>query len=125
MTNQEIMELYYGLDNIFKKDDLRFPAKVSFALLRDWRLIDPIIQDLERARFDILSAHGALQEQDGNQVFIPNDLASAQIIEKELDDLFSVENNIDLYKIPISDIENMELSMQELDGLYPILDGED
>lgn len=122
MTNQEVVTLYGGLMSLYGNESLRFPAKVSFAIMRNLRMIESIAQDVISARMKILETYADP---------IPDSLGSFKakkgqedILNKELRELDMVENNLDFYTITTNDLEGLDLSLSDIDTLFFMISGE-
>lgn len=119
MLVREIYDLYASLKLLLDNKDIQFPAKVSFAVVRNLRTLEPIVADIEKSRNDLIQKEAI--EENGSWR-IPKDKVDG--VNKQLEDLSETEIGITLLKIRMSDIENMNLSLQEMVSLYDIIEEE-
>ena len=122
MTNIEIVQMHSGLINLRAQADLRFPARVSFAILHNMKILEPIIESYEAARMELVHRHGQeVPEQPGAY-----QIHEGQVEEfsKEFDALNKIENEVTLTKIKMSDIEDIQLSVDNVAALYPMIEEE-
>lgn len=119
MKNIEIMSNLEKLIKMRDNSSIRFPARVSFAIARNIRVMLPIYEDIYNARMDILKEHGELVGQ--SDFFSPKEGHEEQIA-KELEAINQTECDCSIQKFPFNDIENLELSIDDMDTLYFMVD---
>lgn len=103
MTNNEIYNYTRQLMEAFQDGEQRLPVKVNFYLQKNKNTLLALAQDIEKARLEIAQNYGELDES-GEQYQIPNDkLAAAS---KELEDLFNLEQDVNIYKINIDSLSD-------------------
>lgn len=103
MTNNEIYNYTRQLMEAFQDGEQRLPVKVNFYLQKNKNTLLTLAQDIEKARLEIAQNYGELDES-GEQYQIPNDkLAAAS---KELEDLFNLEQDVNIYKINIDSLSD-------------------
>lgn len=124
MKNSEVIKLYQGLNKL-RESDKTFPVKVGFAIARNINKITPTVEDFEKARMDIIQAN--CTPSDDGITYYADTQEKREYVNKELTDLSEVDNcDIKLHKIFLSDIENMSLSIEEIEALYLMIeDGEE
>ena len=112
MLNKDILEMYAGLESLMEDTEKKFPAKVSFAVLRNYKVLTPIMQDIMAAREAVAIKYGNLK---GENYYIPPD--KREIANKELLDIAEIDVEVSLIKIKMSDIENLNISFKEAKAL--------
>lgn len=120
MINKEIMELYEGLNKVLSHQELRFPAKVSFSMMRNYRDLMPIVDDIALAKDGVLQTYGTPIEDKPGYYHIPRE--NGEKAQAELNALDNVKQDINILKISVSDLEGMELSLDEMNCLYGMLE---
>lgn len=120
MLNRELIQIYDNLYKLSERNEVRFPAKVSFCITRNIKMLMPIAEAFELARITILQDYGIEAEDKPGFYKIKPD--KAEIAMKELQDLENTEVDLTLQKIKLQDIENLDLSIQDMDALYPMLE---
>ena len=71
-----------------------------------------VAQDVEKYRMDIIKKYG--EEVDGNYN-VPQD--KIEIANKELQDLFSIEQEINIYKFNIEDLGDIKLTANQMNAI--------
>ena len=120
MTNNEIYNYARVLMEVFQDGEQKFPIKVNFYLQKNKTTLLALAQDIEKARLEIAQNYGELNET-GEQFVIPNEkLAEAS---KELEDLFSLEQDVQIYKISIDSFsDDMVLTAAQMEALMFMID---
>nr|DAM21847.1 MAG TPA: Protein of unknown function (DUF1617) [Caudoviricetes sp.] len=63
MLNKDIVTMYRGLTSLASDLETKLPAKVSFAIVRNIKLLTPIVEDIDFARQSVAATYGV--EVDG------------------------------------------------------------
>ena len=115
MTNNEIYIYTRQLMEAFQDGEQRLPVKVNFYLQKNKTTLLALAQDIEKARMDIAQNYGELNEA-GDQYQIPNEkLADAA---KELEDLFGLEQDVNIYKINIDSLsDDLTLTTAQMEAI--------
>lgn len=114
INNSKIEFIYEQLIKM-RQDGIKFPVKVGFAILRNSKTLEPIVIDLMASRKDILDKNGVVDEENPSQYNIPPEKIAET--NHQLLDLNELELEVNLVKIDINDLINMELTMDELEAL--------
>lgn len=117
MLNKDILILFQGLQELSVEI---FPAKIAFVIARNLKVLTPIVEDIEIARFSIGRKYGVSAEAG---YYIPEDKQEAA--NKELQDLGNIEVDVPIIKIKISDIENISLSAATAAAIIPMIEEEE
>lgn len=115
LSNNQIFKLYEGL-NILKSNK-ELPIKVSFALLQNIKTIEPIYQSVITLRDNLAIENGNVD--DNGMVTIHPD--KIEFVNKELQSLGNEETEVNLRMIKLSDIENINMSIEDLASLEIII----
>ena len=115
LTNNQIFHLYEGL-NILKSNK-ELPIKVSFALLQNIKTIEPIYQSVITLRDNLAMENGDVNEK-GFVSIHPEKIA---FVNKELAALGAEETEVNLRMIKLSDIEDINMSIEDLASLEIII----
>ena len=114
MKNKEIYSLYITLNNL---PSIKLPAKTSFSIVRNLKTLEPIVKDIEQTRLSILQEYG--EEKEGVFHF-PED--KIEEVTKELESLAEVDVDVSLVKISVSDLEQLNLSVEEATNLFLMIE---
>lgn len=113
--NEELYQYFVDLNQeILLQENLIFPVKVNFYIQKNKNILIPLIQELEESRKLIVSRHGEQLPETGEYKIHPDEME--QTVE-ELNKLFSLRQEVNFYKIKLSDLENMSLTMPQMNAL--------
>ena len=88
------------------------PVAVIFSIEKNKQTLMAVAQDVEKYRMDIIKKYG--EEIDGNYN-VPQD--KIEIANKELQDLFSIEQEINIYKFNIEDLGDIKLTANQMNAI--------
>lgn len=115
MTNNEIYMHANALMNAFTDADQKLPIKVSFYLQKNKTTLIALAQDIEKSRIEIAQNYGELNET-GDQYVIAADKMEAAA--KELEDLFGLEQEVNIYKINIDSLsDDLVMTSAQMEAL--------
>lgn len=115
MTNNEIYVRARQLMEAFQDGEQKLPIKVNFYLSKNKNTLIGLAQDIEQARIGIAQTYGVLDES-GEQYQIPDD--KLEEASKELDDLFSLEQDVNIYTIKADSLDDdLTLTMAQMEAL--------
>ena len=121
MTNKDILSCFEGLQKLRQAADRRLPARTSFAIVRNIKTLQPIVDDFRESYQELLDKYGEPIENDQYQIKLEN----VTIFNDELNNLYNLDIDLDIVKIKFSDIENLDFSLEETEALYFMMeDGE-
>lgn len=118
MTNLELLNIYNALLEV---KSTPFPARISYILMRNKNRIEPIVLDYEAARSEALKKYSTLVPNYNDRYYAPN---SDSPYWKEMEALNNMEADVGLIKFPLKEIENMELSLEVMNALLPMIEEE-
>lgn len=110
MTNLEIYNHANALMSCFQ-EELTLPVKVNFYLQKNMTRIIEAGKEIEKTRMDIVQKYGTPTE-DGENIEIPND--KIEDVNKELTDLFELEQEITVNEISIDAFNDVELTSSQV-----------
>lgn len=114
-TNEQLYNIALGLrDNILFNEDVVFPAKVSFYLLKNNNILQPLIEEIENIRMKVAQAYGEFNAETGNYNVFPEYMQQA---ETELRDLFTATQEADFYTITFEDLKETQLTVPQTQAL--------
>lgn len=123
LTNNEIYNYANALNQYFGADnDMKLPIKVSFFLQKNIKVITEAAQEIDKARIEVAQRYGVLSE-DGQSYQIPDEkIADAS---KELEDLFTIEQHLNIHMFKLDDFNNIELTSAQTAALLFMIKDED
>jgi hypothetical protein len=98
LTNNEIYAYARNLSEAFTDGDQKLPIKISFYLQKNKNTLLQLAQDIETSRMEIAKNYGELDETQ-TQYIVPVERMEAA--NKELIDLFNLEQEVQIYTINI------------------------
>lgn len=118
MTNLELSNIYSALLEV---KSTPFPARISYILMRNKNKIEPIIHDYGMAKDEALRKYAKLIPDSNDKYYAPN---SDSPYWNEVEALDNMETDVGLIKFPLKEIENMELSLEVMNALLPMIEEE-
>ena len=121
MKNSDIMSCYEGLQSLRQAANRRLPARTSFAIIRNLKTLQPIVEDIQTAYNELITKYAEPVEGDRYQV----KSGCLQDFNREATNLYSVDTEVSIVKIKFSEIENLDFTLSETEALYFMIeDGE-
>lgn len=121
MKNFEIYEIANALAAAFTDNTQYLPIKVNFFIQKNKSTLFSLAQDIEMARVGIIKNYGAPTDESGSQYEIPQE--KIEIASKELDDLFNIEQDVDIRKISIDSFpDDISLTTGQMEALMFMID---
>ena len=122
LTNSQI----YGLANAFNEAFADFnqyiPVKANFALQKNAQVLAAAAQEIEKSRVEVAQHYGELNEE-GTMYSIPNEKMAD--VQKELDDLFSIEQDLPIKTLSIESFGSAELTPAQMQAIMFMIDEEE
>ena len=112
MNNGMIYQYALALNEALNDNNLQMPVAVIFSIEKNKQTLMAIAQDVEKYRMDIIKKYG--EEVNGNYN-VPQD--KIEIANKELQDLFSIEQEIKIYKFNIEDLGDIKLTANQMNAI--------
>ena len=94
--------------------DIYIPAKANFFLQKNLQTLAAAAQEIEKSRLEIAKHYGVLDEE-GQQYKIPED--KIEEASKELEDLFSIEQELDIKTFSIEALGNAEFTPAQMQAM--------
>lgn len=115
-SNKEIYSIAILLDNVFlnKNIELYLPTKVNFFLQKNIKTFKDLAQEIEMVRMNIGKKYGSFDPEKETYKIQQENIEQAQ---KELSDLFEIEQVINVYTIPFTDLGDTKLTTQQMQAL--------
>lgn len=103
MTNLDIYNYGKAMVDSFQDLNQKLPVKVNFYIQKNKATLLPLAQEIEQARINIIYEHGVLNESTGNYDIAEEKMSTVMA---ELDELFSLEQEVNIYKIDIDNFSD-------------------
>lgn len=120
LTNNQIYTYATDLAAAFQDTNQKFPVKVNFYLQKNKETLIAMAQDIEKARIDLLSNYGNLDQETNRFTIDPDKMEAAS---KELEDLFNLEQEVNIYKVNIDNFgDDLSLTTGQMEALLFMID---
>ena len=121
MTNSEI---YVNANSLLREfancADMKLPVKINFYLQKNIQTLKTLAAEIEEARLATIRRYGTLIE-DGSAYSIPAE--NVEVAQKELNDLFALEQEVQIYKIKIDNLsDDMAFTIGQMEALMFMID---
>lgn len=113
-SNNEIYQITNVLTKIFDNLNIYIPAKANFFIQKNISTLAAAAQEIEKSRLEIAKHYGVLDEE-GRQYKIPED--KLEEASKELNDLFSIEQELDIKTFSIEALGNAEFTAAQMQAM--------
>ena len=112
MKNGEVLELYETLQRIGQNKELKFSVALGYIMAKNKEKLRQEVTIIYGLRRDIIMEHGRI---DGKEIVVPNEYVDE--VNKKVNDLLEIENDVEITKVPIDLFENIELNIEDIEGL--------
>lgn len=120
LTNNEIYNYAIALGKAFNDETQKLPVKVSFYLQKNKNTLVELAQDIEKTKMTIAQENGKLDETTGQYAIDPDKI---EIVSQELNDLFNLEQEVNIYTIDINSLsEDLLISTAQMEALMFMID---
>ena len=116
MKNGEVLELYETLQRISQNKDLKFNVKLGYAMAKNKEKLRQEAAIIYNLRRDIIMEHGKI---DGKDIIVPNEYVDE--VNKKVNDLMEIENDVEIILVPIDAFDDLELNMEDIEGLMKMV----
>ena len=103
LTNNEIYSHANKLMEVFQDKNQKLPIKINFYLQKNKNTLASLAQEIENTRIQIAQNYGELNETTQQYVVPPAKIPEAS---KELNDLFNLEQDVNIYMIDINSLSD-------------------
>lgn len=114
MSNMEIYNIASALVTLQKKmsdEQMVFPVKVNFYFQKNTSILVDMAQDLDEERSNIIMKFGSPSESNPEQIEIPKD--KVEEVNKQLQDLFSLEQEVAVNVIDLDWFDGVNMTPAE------------
>jgi hypothetical protein len=114
LNNYQIYNYANSLQGIFENKDLYIPVKANFLMQKNIGVIAAAAQEIEKSRMEIAQHYGEIDES-GRQYIIPAE--KMEEANKELSDLFNIEQELDIRTFDIDALGSAEFSPAQMQAI--------
>ena len=121
LTNQQIYQYAENLLSVFNDNfNIYIPAKANFYIQKNISTLAAAGQEIERSRLEIAKHYGVLDEEKQQYTIPENKLEEAN---KELQDLFNIEQDLEIKTFSIEDLGNTEFTAGQMQAIMFMVEG--
>ena len=113
-NNQQIYQIANNVLSNLDNLNIYIPAKANFFIQKNISILAAAAQEIEKSRLEIAKHYGVLDEE-GQQYKIPED--KLEEASKELEDLFSIEQELDIKTFSIEALGNAEFTPAQMQAM--------
>ena len=113
MKNAQIYKYAQQL-SAFNDYDMIMPVRISFYLQKNIRIIREAAEEIDRARLFIGAQFGTANAAGTGYDVPPENMAAAN---KELQDLFDLEQDLNIHIFNLDDFDGIELTYQQMSAI--------
>ena len=113
-NNQQIYQIANNVLSNLDNLDIYIPAKANFFIQKNISTLAAAAQEIEKSRLEIAKHYGVLDEE-GQQYKIPED--KLEEASKELEDLFSIEQELDIKTFSIEALGSAEFTPAQMQAM--------
>ena len=118
LTNEEIYLINQKLNKSFEQSNQYLPARINFYIQKNKKIIADLASVIEEARNAIILEFGSPDEE--GRVIIPQDKVPEA--NKEIYDLFSIKQEVNIDLISLESIENYSFTMDQMEDLMFLIE---
>ena len=114
MLNGEIYNYALELNKEFSDCNIMLPVKINFFLQKNIHLIVNLAEEIEEAKNSIIKAYGEKNADTGSYIVKTENI---QIAKKELDDLTSIEQEVNIHMFKLDDFDKISLTYNQMNAI--------
>lgn len=114
MSNAQIFALSNKLDAALNAESRYMPAKITYFIHKNRTKLAEQMNFIEQARIGIIQHYGDLDKNTG-AYNVPDEVLDKA--NQELNDLLKIEQDLDISMIKLSDLDNIDFTLEQMDAL--------
>ena len=103
LTNNEIYIYAQKLTMAFNDEQQKLPVKINFYLQKNKSILKIMASEIEKERVEIAKTYGELDNENWQYIIPPEKIEE---VNKELNDLLSLTQEVQIYTIKIEDLSD-------------------
>ena len=117
INNKEILDVMQGLVAL-TQEKIPLNIKTSYVLARNKKTLSSYVDIIKEKQIELYRKWGT--EDDEHNITVPKDKIPE--LEQDLDELFTIDNQISLITLKLEDFGEVELPFDILEKLLPIIE---
>lgn len=121
IKNEEIITITEKLyNNIVNNNSLKFPTKINYIITKNYNNLFNIYNELLKVKENICKDYCTKMVEDGKFLFETKE--SQENVQKELNDLLNLKQEVNILTFNLDILNNIELSVKEMDSLMIMIE---
>lgn len=121
LTNLQITNYINAIKTAFTDAKQYLPVKVNFAIQKNTQALMTLVQEVEQARLNIITHYGKVDEASGT-IKVPE--ASQAEALKEINELYSIEQEVNIMTVKLDAFGDLSLSLEQLNAIMFMIEEE-
>lgn len=124
-SNQEILSYAQQLSKVILNaaEDIELPVRVNFYLQKNIKTFLKAAQEINEMRLKIGKKYGEYDKE--TQSYQIQDKNKLELAQQDLKNLLSIDQILDIYMISLTDIEDLKLTVAEMNAMLFMIDEND
>ena len=115
LTNNEIYIYAQKLTMAFNDEQQKLPVKINFYLQKNKSILKNMASEIEKERVEIAKTYGELDNENWQYIIPPE---KVEEVNKELNDLLSLTQEVQIYTIKIEDLsDDLTLTTAQMEAI--------
>lgn len=115
LSNNDIYIYAIKLTEAFSDESQKLPIKVNFYLQKNKNALIDLATHIEQTRSDIIAQYGIYDSENNGYTFT---VENAEKVQKELEDLSNLEQDVNIYTINIDNLpEDLTLTTGQMEAI--------
>lgn len=120
MSNRDIYLKYNILLELFNNSKTQYlPARVNYLIQKNYSVLERVATLIENSRTKIIEFYGEPENENGIISIQPEKI---ELANKELDEILSLQEEIDVFPIKLSDLEMTEFTLEQMQALFYMIE---
>lgn len=119
LTNAEITTYFTKLDAVISEleNDIYCSPRTRYTMAKNLTTLAPMVSIINNIKHDIYRHYGTSVMAENNEEVYKFDDDVLIEVNKDLEELSLIENNVDIITLSLSDIESLNLSLKQMEAL--------
>lgn len=114
ILNNNDIKNYAKQLQVFNDCSIKMPVKINFFLQKNIRTITAAAAEIEAAKMAIAAQYGEINEtRTGYNILVEY----YDVVNKELEDLFAIEQDLNIHIFKLDDFDGLELTCQQMSAI--------
>lgn len=120
MSNKDIYLKYNILLELFNNSKTQYlPARVNYLIQKNYSVLERVATLIENSRTKIIEFYGEPENENGIIAMNPEKI---ELANKELDEILALQEEIDVFPIKLSDLENVQFTLEQMQALFYMIE---